>query len=107
MTDAELLTAARRITAAHPGVVITYDRNGWSMDFDPDWQITAPMAGGLLRPPSDHRWGDDILAPCGTHASFNRHKARSEEPCPDCWDAERDYQRAAKRRSRRRLRAAS
>lgn len=40
------------------------------------------------------------LRPCGTHAAFNRHKARLEEPCTDCVQGERIYQ-ADKARARR------
>lgn len=43
----------------------------------------------------------DQIRPCGTHSAFNRHRDRGEEPCPDCWEAERTYQRDAKRRQRR------
>lgn len=32
------------------------------------------------------------LAPHGTHAAFNRHKKRGEEPCPLCRVGERRYQ---------------
>lgn len=32
--------------------------------------------------------------PCGTHAAYERHKRRSEEPCPACVAGEREYQRA-------------
>lgn len=42
------------------------------------------------------------LRPCGTHASFVRHRNNDEEPCEPCWEGERSYQRAAKRRSRQR-----
>lgn len=40
------------------------------------------------------------LKPCGTHAAFVRHWARSEQPCQPCVDAERLYQRDRFRRSR-------
>lgn len=40
------------------------------------------------------------LAPHGTHAAFTRHKIRREEPCWDCVEAERAYQRNRKRPGR-------
>lgn len=43
------------------------------------------------------------LLPHGTHTAFNRHRNYGTEPCPDCWAAERDYQRERKRESRRRM----
>jgi hypothetical protein len=57
----------------------------------------------------------DVCRPCrtnittgshGTHASFNRHKNRSETPCPECRDAEREYQRVRKAVQRQAKRAA-
>ena len=33
------------------------------------------------------------LAPCGTRASFYRHRSHCEDPCAACTTAERDYQR--------------
>ncbi|SDH68108.1 hypothetical protein SAMN05421505_12058 [Sinosporangium album] len=41
------------------------------------------------------------LAECGSHAAFNRHKARNEPPCEACEIAERVYQRTRKRASRK------
>lgn len=41
------------------------------------------------------------LRPCGTHAAWERHKRRGEEPCPACTEAERAYQRARTRDRRR------
>lgn len=106
MTNTELLQAAQRITADHPGVVITFDRNGWAMTIDPDWQLPAPFDGLIFeRPATDGRWGTDILAPHGSHAAFNRHKARSEDPCADCWVEERRYQKIRRRNERARSRA--
>lgn len=32
------------------------------------------------------------LKPCGTHAAYNRHKSRGEEPCEACKRGEREYQ---------------
>lgn len=40
------------------------------------------------------------LEPCGTHAAFNRHKLRGEQPCDACVVGERRYQ--ARRPPRRR-----
>lgn len=40
------------------------------------------------------------LAECGSHAAFNRHVSRGEEPCEPCWEQERAYQRS-RSRSRR------
>lgn len=44
--------------------------------------------------------------PCGSHAAFNRHKAKGEQPCELCQAGERIYQAAANRRRRDRGRAA-
>lgn len=41
-----------------------------------------------------------FMAPCGTHAAFNRHKSRGETPCPDCREGERVFQRHRRRRER-------
>jgi hypothetical protein len=41
------------------------------------------------------------LRPCGTHAAWERHKRRGEEPCLPCAEAERAYQRARSRDRRR------
>lgn len=45
--------------------------------------------------------------PCGTHAAFNRHKAKGEFPDDACVEAERQYQRArqVRRLEQRRLAA--
>lgn len=40
------------------------------------------------------------LKPCGTHAAFVRHKDRGEPIDAACEQAERDYQRAHKRKRR-------
>lgn len=40
---------------------------------------------------------EDAVKPHGTHAAFNRHKSRNEEPCGKCWTAEREYQSARAR----------
>lgn len=40
------------------------------------------------------------LQPCGTHAAHARHKARGEDPCEACEQAERVYQWAKKRAAR-------
>jgi hypothetical protein len=40
------------------------------------------------------------LQPHGTHAAFNRHKAREEAPCVACLQGERDFQRERGRRRR-------
>lgn len=44
----------------------------------------------------------DGLAPHGTHAAFNRHKAHREHPCAECEQGERKYQSARHRRRYRR-----
>ena len=41
------------------------------------------------------------IQPCGTHAAFNRHRAKGEQPCDECWVGERRYQREKKERQRR------
>jgi hypothetical protein len=46
------------------------------------------------------------LKPCGTHAAFKRHKGRGEDPCGECRDAERTYQRNRFRRNRAQKEAA-
>lgn len=40
------------------------------------------------------------LKPCGTHAAYARHRARGEEPCQPCREAERSYQRGEVRSPR-------
>lgn len=40
--------------------------------------------------------------PCGTRAAHARHLSKGEDPCADCVEAERTYQREAKRRQRAR-----
>jgi hypothetical protein len=40
------------------------------------------------------------LAPHGTHAAFNRHRAHDETPCRECADGERAYQAERARRRR-------
>lgn len=53
-------------------------------------------------PTSAHR-----MAPCGTHAAFNRHKKRREPACEPCLAAERIYQSPAARAERAAARAAA
>ena len=36
---------------------------------------------------------DRVFQPCGTHAAFNRHRSRGEDPCGVCIAGERIYQR--------------
>lgn len=48
----------------------------------------------------DHARLRGELRPHGTHAAYNRHIINGEPPCDLCWDGERAYQRAAKRRHR-------
>ena len=43
---------------------------------------------------------DRVFQPCGTHAAFNRHKSRSEEPCDVCKAGERIFQRIRARERR-------
>lgn len=40
------------------------------------------------------------LQPHGTHAAYIRHKSHGTEPCPECVEGERAYQRSRKRRAR-------
>ena len=40
------------------------------------------------------------LMPHGTHAAFNRHKDAGQEPCSECREGERTYQRERARRRR-------
>lgn len=40
------------------------------------------------------------LKPHGTHAAFNRHRLRGDEPCDMCWMGERQYQRNRSRERR-------
>lgn len=54
---------------------------------------------GWLRPPTTTRPARR-LAPCGTHAAFNRHKERGERIDGPCLEAEREYQRLRKRKER-------
>ncbi len=43
---------------------------------------------------------DGPLRPCGTHAAYQAHVHRGEEPCEACKAAEREYNARAKRRQR-------
>lgn len=43
---------------------------------------------------------DFNLAPHGTHAAYTRHKSRGEEPCWDCVEGQRAYDRDRARRRR-------
>jgi len=74
----------------------------------PTWTITPAKPRGLaltyevpLAAP-----GPQEPLPCGTHAAYNRHRKRGEDPCEACVVAERDYQRTRKRASRARGAAA-
>lgn len=48
------------------------------------WVETPPR-----RQPGERR----NLRPCGTHAAYERHRNRGEEPCALCRRSEREYQR--------------
>lgn len=67
---------------------------------DPAAALTVAAALVRVDLPVDAWWQRGLagvgagLVPCGTHAAFNRHKARGEDPCGDCETAEREYQRA-------------
>lgn len=73
--------------------------------------IAAVCVAAALVPvdrPVDAWWArglDGVGAPenlpqCGTHAAFNRHRARGEKPDIDCVEAERIFQRVARRHQR-------
>lgn len=55
---------------------------------------TDRLADARLRP------GPLPQSPCGSHAAFNRHRSRGEQPCASCWEAERTYQRIRARQRR-------
>lgn len=44
--------------------------------------------------------GGKRLRPCGTHAAFQRHRKRAEEPCAACTEAEVRWQRYTKIRDK-------
>ena len=44
-----------------------------------------------------NRHASSLLQPCGTHAAFNRHRAKGEPICEACRIAERTYQRTRAR----------
>lgn len=48
----------------------------------------------------DQRGNVRQLMPHGTHAAFNRHKESGQEPCAECREGERTYQRERARRRR-------
>lgn len=56
---------------------------------------------GLCRKCRDH----SRVRVHGTHAGFNQHTRRLEDPCAECAEAERIYQAQAKRRQRHGLSA--
>ena len=51
--------------------------------------------------------GGKKLRPCGTHAAFQRHRKRDEEPCAACNEAEVQWQRYTKIRDKYRRRRKS
>lgn len=48
----------------------------------------------LGHPKPETRRGPRPTQPCGSHAAYERHRARGEYPCPPCREAERKFQAA-------------
>lgn len=57
----------------------------------------AFVSGEPMPPPQPVRLLGGEPNTCGTPAGFYRHRRRGKEPCPDCEDAHRTYQREIKR----------
>jgi hypothetical protein len=67
--------------------------------------VLAAMVDQDATPAQLLGWTDELVSrrqtrqlragplPCGTHAAFNRHRRRNEEPCTACEAGEREYQR--------------
>lgn len=114
----ELLAAAQQLSVER-ALVFTYDRDGWRVHpaalYDPfDGAPLATVADLIptAKPPTSPapaprpskprrrrrrrpfipRVPLDQLKPCGTHAAYNRHKARGEQIDDVCRSAERTYQ---------------
>lgn len=69
----------------------------------PDARLTSALSWASPTAAADlvkHQQTARMLQPCGTHAAFNRHRAAGQEPCDDCWAAERIYQTARNRKRR-------
>ena len=64
------------------------------------WTLTRPHGRGLLLAVDIPLSAPRGLAPCGSHAAHNRHRAHGEPPCGLCTDAERAYQADRHRRRR-------
>lgn len=76
------------------------------MEPEPDDRTLCAVCGcvspvGLCRPCADSA----RVRVHGTHAGFNQHTRRLEDPCSECAEAERIYQAQAKRRQRQGLSA--
>lgn len=100
------------------GAVRDYDStavNALLMLPEPDLKLLALTLAAMVpddRSPAELLiWNDKIddliarrrgelagLKPCGTRAAWMRHKANGEQPDPACEEANRAYQREAKRR---------
>lgn len=72
--------------------------------------VLAAMVPADASPRELLAWNDDSptdegprLRPHGTHAAFNGHRKRGEQPCEFCVVGERTYQRHRARRRRRGL----
>lgn len=62
------------------------------------WNDDAPNTPPA--PAEAARFNPRILSPHGTHSAYARHKKRGEQPCAECIEGERTYQRLRQRRRR-------
>lgn len=85
--NALAVTLAAMVPIEHsPGELLAWNDAKFSRD-----SPSARAARGLQVVPASP--ATRTLAPHGTHAAFNRHRKRQEEPCDACWLGERRYQR--------------
>lgn len=89
----------RRLAAYRRQQVARLYRKGWN-----DTQIARSLGltrsyVGIIRR-SLGLAGHVKVAECGTRSGFARHRARREQPCEPCRQAEREYDTAYKRQRR-------
>lgn len=120
VTDIHTPLAALLATAEHD-LAIALNGSGLDRADTPEWtfswvrgrlhltcELPVIPEGWAPREVSTRPASVPTLRPHGTHAAYMRHKARGSDPCQECVEGEREYQRLRHlRRRAERLQVAS